>query len=87
MNIPAIPEEAIIPVITGLVQWIKMLVPPLADNPKWCSVVSAFFGMSFGLLVGIFFSSEPDMPSKILRGTCYGLAACGLYSVGNTFKK
>ena len=65
-------DIAIVPLIMGVVELIKMLGLP----KKFAALASAILG----IIVGIVYVSPGDVAQGILVGLSLGLAASGLYS-------
>lgn len=67
----------LIPLVTGLVQGIKMLMPERAF--KWCPFIS----IAVSILLSLLFTNSDNgynMQQAISQGLIVGLGASGLYS-------
>ena len=75
----------IVAVIIALTQAVKQ-IPVIEDNKRWCPTISISFGIAAGVVAGIFFSGETELPKMIFQGLVYGLSASGLFDVGKLLR-
>lgn len=71
----------VIPVITGLIQIIKMI--PVFEDQKarvWLPFLSCAFGVVAGIILAFVVDHELSVGLVILHGIMLGLSASGLYS-------
>ncbi|MEW5921041.1 MAG: hypothetical protein AB1796_08915 [Bacillota bacterium] len=63
---------ALVPVITGMVQLLKMSGLPKKYTP--------FMSLLMGVLAGFYYLAPDDPPRAVFLGVIVGLSAVGLYS-------
>jgi len=73
-----------VPFIVGLTEVFK----PFFLDKRVYPVLSIFWGLAInlGIAWGLGWSSRMEVVAAILTGVLAGLAACGLYSTGATFR-
>lgn len=76
MNIVDVVGLAGVPVIVGLVELVKKILPDL--EPRWHPLVAMIFALLINVGFGV--SQVGDLRLAVVYGFAAGLAASGLYS-------